>query len=60
MKLLLVEDEARMVRALSRRSLNAPDGRLRFADITLDSDTFLLSCATTGQSVRLSEGTVLK
>lgn len=43
------------LRALSRRSLNAPDGRLRFADITLDPGTFLLSCATTGQSVRLSE-----
>lgn len=49
-----------MAQALCRRSLNAPDGRLRFADITLDSGTFLLSCATTGQCVRLSEGTVLK
>ncbi len=49
-----------MAQALSRRSLNAPDGQLRFADITLDPGTFLLSCATTGQSVRLSEGTVLK
>lgn len=49
-----------MVQALCRCSLNAPDGRLRFVDITLDPGTFLLSCATTGQSVRLSEGTVLK
>ena len=49
-----------MAQALSRRSLNAPDSRLRFADITLDPGTFSLSCTTTGQSVRLSEGTVLK
>ncbi len=41
------------LRALTRRSLNAPDGILRFGDICLDTNTLLLSHDT--RSVRLSE-----
>lgn len=43
------------LRALLRRNIDTPDGRLKFGDISLDSDTYELSCDTTGQSVRLSE-----
>lgn len=43
------------LRALLRRNIDTPDGRLKFGDISLDSDTYELSCETTGQSVRLSE-----
>lgn len=41
------------LRALTRRSLNTPDGILRFGDICLDTNTLQLSCDT--RSVRLSE-----
>ena len=43
------------LRALSRRSVNSPDGTLAYGDIVLDTDTLTLSCTTTDQSVRLSE-----
>lgn len=43
------------IRALTRRSINTPDGTLRYGDIALDSGTFALTCTTNGQSVRLSE-----
>lgn len=43
------------LRALSRRNIHTPDGSLAFGDITLDCNTSMLSCTTTGQSVRLSE-----
>ncbi len=43
------------LRALLRRNIDTPDGTLKFADISLDSKTYELSCSTTGQSVRLSE-----
>lgn len=43
------------LRALLRRNIDTPDGRLKFGDISLDSDTYELSCESTGQSVRLSE-----
>jgi len=43
------------LRALLRRNIDTPDGKLKFGDISLDSDTFELSCTATGQSVRLSE-----
>ena len=43
------------LRALGRRTLGSADGALSFADITLDTSTFTLSCTTSGQSVRLSE-----
>lgn len=43
------------IRALGRRTLGITDGLLSFADITLDTSTFTLSCITSGQSVRLSE-----
>lgn len=43
------------LRALSRRSVNSPDGTLAYGDIALDTDTLTLSCTTTDQSVRLSE-----
>ena len=39
--------------ALSRRSSNVPDGRLRFGDIVLNKDTSTLFCGE--NSVRLSE-----
>lgn len=41
------------LRALSRRSSNVPDGRLRFGDIVLNKDTSTLFCGE--NSVRLSE-----
>ena len=43
------------LRALGRRALNMIDGTLVFGDISLDTNTFVLSCTTNGQSVRLSE-----
>ncbi len=43
------------LRALLRRNIDTPDGKLKFGDISLDSDTYELSCESTGQSVRLSE-----
>lgn len=43
------------LRALSRRNINTPDGMLTFGDISLDTNTLTLSCAATGQSVRLGE-----
>ncbi len=43
------------LRALGRRSINTADGTLRCGDISLDTNTWNLSCATNKQSVRLSE-----
>ena len=43
------------LRALGRRTLGTTDDTLSFADITLDTSTFTLSCVTSGLSVRLSE-----
>lgn len=43
------------LRALGRRTLGTADGILSFADLTLDTSTFTLSCVTNGQSVRLGE-----
>lgn len=43
------------LRALCRRTLNTPDGTLRYGDISLDANTFTLSCTANGQSVRLGE-----
>ncbi len=43
------------LRALARRTLGTTDGVLSYADITLDTSSFTLSCITNGQSVRLSE-----
>ena len=43
------------VRALIRRNIGSPDGSLAFGDILLDTSKALLSCVTTGESVRLSE-----
>lgn len=43
------------LRALGRRNINTPDGTLSFGDISLDSNTSMLSCIANGQSVRLSE-----
>ena len=43
------------LRALGRRTLGTTDGLLSFGDITLDTTTLMLSCITSGQSVRLSE-----
>ena len=43
------------LRALGRRSQNTTDGILSYGDITLNTNTIILSCVTNGQSVRLSE-----
>ena len=43
------------LRALGRRSLGTPDGRLTFGDISLDTASLTLSCTANGQSVRLGE-----
>lgn len=43
------------LRALTRRSINAPDGKLSYGDIYLDTNTSTLFCNGNGQSVRLSE-----
>ncbi len=43
------------VRALGRRTLNTMDGIISYGDIQIDRNTFMQSCTTSGQSVRLSE-----
>lgn len=43
------------LRALGRRNINTPDGTLTFADISLDTNTSMLVCSTSGQTVRLGE-----
>ena len=43
------------LRALYRRTASVSDGRLKFGDISLNTNTSELSCTTNGQSVRLSE-----
>lgn len=43
------------LRALGRRNINSPDGTLTYGDISLDTNTYMLSCTTGGQSIRLSE-----
>ena len=43
------------IRALGRRSASFQDGSLRYGDLSLDTSTATLACASTGQSVRLSE-----
>ena len=43
------------LRALGRRTLGTTDGALSFGDISLDTNTFTLSCVSNDQSVRLSE-----
>lgn len=43
------------LRALARRNIHTPDGRLAFGDIFLDANTSTLFHADSGQSVRLGE-----
>ena len=43
------------LRALGRRTLGTTDGILSFGDITLDTNSLILSCTGNSQSVRLSE-----
>ena len=43
------------IRALGRRSASFQDGSLRYGDLSLDIPKAVLTCASTGQSVRLSE-----
>lgn len=43
------------IRALGRRRLGTADGILTFGDISLDTCSFILTCTSNGQSVRLSE-----
>jgi len=43
------------LRALGRRTLGAASNMLSYGDITLDTNTLMLTCTASGQSVRLSE-----
>lgn len=43
------------LRALGRRNINTPDGTLTYGDISLDTNTSMLTNITNAQSVRLSE-----
>lgn len=43
------------IRALCRRVVDSDDNSLHFGDITLDLGTAMLSCITSGQSVRLGD-----
>lgn len=43
------------LRALGRRSLGITDGVLSYGDISLNTNTLMLTCASNGQSVRLGE-----
>ena len=43
------------LRALGRRNQSTSDGILAYGDVALDTNTLTLSCASNGQSVRLSE-----
>lgn len=43
------------LRALSRRAIGTADSTLAFADISLDTNKLILTCISSGQSVRLSE-----
>lgn len=54
-KPFLTKELLARLRALARRSRDSDDGRLTFGDLSLDPDTFTLSCITNGQSVRLRE-----
>lgn len=54
-KPFLTKELLARLRALGRRSLNTPDGTLRFGDISLDTATTTLICTQNAQTVRLSE-----
>lgn len=54
-KPFLTKELLARLRALGRRSLNTPDGILRFGDISLDTATTTLICTRNSQTVRLSE-----
>lgn len=54
-KPFMTEELLARLRALGRRVMNSTDGSLCFGDILLNTDTFMLNCTVTGQSVRLSE-----
>lgn len=54
-KPFLTKELLARLRALGRRSLGTPDGRLTFGDIALDTNSLTLSCTANGQSVRLGE-----
>lgn len=54
-KPFLTKELLARLRALGRRSLGAPDGRLCFGDIALDTGSLTLSNTANGQSVRLGE-----
>ena len=43
------------VRALCRRNIRSADGSLSFGDIALNTESAVLSCSSTGQTVRLGE-----
>lgn len=43
------------LRALTRRTINTPDGTLKYEDIELDTSSAALTCVTNNQTVRLSE-----
>lgn len=54
-KPFLTKELLARLRALGRRSLGTPDGRLTFGDIALDTNSLTLSCTANCQSVRLGE-----
>lgn len=54
-KPFMIKELLARLRALGRRNLGTPDGTLIFGDISLDTNTFTLSCTANGQSVRLGE-----
>ncbi|MDD6466922.1 MAG: response regulator transcription factor [Erysipelotrichaceae bacterium] len=43
------------LRALTRRNMNTLDGILTCGDLSLDTNTLILTCTRSGQNVRLSE-----
>ena len=43
------------LRALGRRNAGFQDGSLRYGDLSLDTSKAMLTCSTTGESVRLGE-----
>lgn len=54
-KPFMIKELLARLRALGRRTINTPDGALTYGDISLDTNTSVLTCTATGQNVRLSE-----
>ena len=54
-KPFLTKELLARLRALGRRAQNTADGNLTYGDISLDTNSLILSCTSNGQNVRLSE-----